>query len=125
MLLLDAASWAPTGGNVQAWTFIVLRESANVRKLKAVSPGMLGEPMAAIVICIDMDRVLKRGGATSPAISPPDGRCYGCSEHHAAGPGVGVGLLSYRLLQPGGGTNTPGSGPLGGSGTDHLSGLPG
>ncbi|MBM4465573.1 MAG: nitroreductase family protein [Chloroflexi bacterium] len=62
MLLLDAARWAPTGGDVQAWTFIVLREDANIRKLRAVSPGMLGEPTAAIVICTDMDRVLERGG---------------------------------------------------------------
>ncbi len=61
-LLLDAGRWAPTGGNVQAWAFIVVREEANLRKLRAVSPGMLGQPTAAIVLCTDVDRVLQKRG---------------------------------------------------------------
>jgi nitroreductase len=62
MRILDAGRWAPSGGNVQAWTFVVVREDTNLRKLRAVSPGMLGEPTVAIVLCSDQERILASGG---------------------------------------------------------------
>jgi nitroreductase len=49
--LLEAARWAPTGGNRQRWCFIVVEEPLRIRKLAAVSPGLLGQPAALIVLC--------------------------------------------------------------------------
>jgi nitroreductase len=51
--LLEAARWAPSGGNNQPWAFVVLREPANIRKVKMFSPGLGGVPTAIIVICSD------------------------------------------------------------------------
>ncbi len=49
--LLEAARWAPTGGNRQRWCFVVVQEPLRIRKLASVSPGLLGKPVALIVIC--------------------------------------------------------------------------
>lgn len=51
--LLEAARWAPSGSNNQPWAFLVLREPANIRKVKMFSPGLGGDPTALIVICSD------------------------------------------------------------------------
>lgn len=51
--LLEAARWAPSGGNNQPWAFVAIREPANIRKVKMFSPGLGGDPKALIVICSD------------------------------------------------------------------------
>jgi nitroreductase len=52
-VLLEAAQWAPSGGNIQPWAFVVIREPANIRKVKMFSPGLGGDPAALIVMCSD------------------------------------------------------------------------
>ncbi len=49
--LLEAARWAPTGGNQQRWCFVVVQDPLRIRKLASVSPGLLGRPAALIIIC--------------------------------------------------------------------------
>jgi len=61
-LILKAGIWAPSGGNVQAWRFIVVTEQKILNKLKLVSPGLLGVPQAIIVVCQDLVYALERGG---------------------------------------------------------------
>jgi len=56
--LLEAARWAPTGGNRQRWSFVVVQDPLHIRKLAAVSPGLLGKPAALVVICSE-----RSGGA--------------------------------------------------------------
>jgi nitroreductase len=51
--LLEAARWAPTGGNRQRWCLVAVREPLHIRKLASVSPGLLGKPAALVVICSD------------------------------------------------------------------------
>ena len=51
--LLQAARWAPSGGNQQQWCFVVVRDALQMRKVAAVSPGLLGQPGAIVVICAD------------------------------------------------------------------------
>ena len=51
--LLEAARWAPSGGNNQPWAFVAIREPTNIRKVKMFSPGLGGDPTALIVICSD------------------------------------------------------------------------
>jgi len=41
--LVEAGIWAPTGGNAQTWVFIIVTDSDQIQKMKAVSPGILGK----------------------------------------------------------------------------------
>ena len=51
--LLDAARWAPSGGNRQPWCFVVVRDALRLRKVAAVSPGLLGNPAALVAFCVE------------------------------------------------------------------------
>ncbi len=51
--LLEAARWAPSGGNNQPWAFVVVQEPANIRKVKMFSPGLGGDPVALLIVCCD------------------------------------------------------------------------
>lgn len=51
--LLEAARWAPSGGNQQQWCFVAVREGLRMRKIAAVSPGLLGRPTALVVVCVE------------------------------------------------------------------------
>jgi nitroreductase len=52
-VILDAARWAPTAGNRHLQRFVATDDAAVLRVLRAVSPGMLQRPTAAIAICTD------------------------------------------------------------------------
>jgi nitroreductase len=52
--LVEVACWAPSGGNRQAWRFIIVTDEKRLRALRMVSPGLMGEPPAAIVVCEDV-----------------------------------------------------------------------
>lgn len=60
--LIEAAIWAPSGGNAQTWIFIVVNEKSRIEKIRAISPGLLGDPTALIVVCQDKDLAYKKGG---------------------------------------------------------------
>ncbi len=60
--LIEAGIWAPSGGNWQTWRFVVLTEKVMLKKIKMVSPGLLGDPPALIAICQDIKEAEKRGG---------------------------------------------------------------
>lgn len=60
--VLQAAVYAPTGGNVQSWRFVVLEGLASINMIKAVSPGLLGNPPALIVIATDRAWAFDKGG---------------------------------------------------------------
>lgn len=51
--LLEAARWAPSGGNNQPWLFVVVQEQANIQKVKMFSPGLQGDPAALLILCSD------------------------------------------------------------------------
>ncbi len=60
--ILNAAIMAPTGGNIQPWRFIVVRDRVMLDLIKKVSPGYLGDAPLAIVICSDRDHSFRVGG---------------------------------------------------------------
>jgi nitroreductase len=62
--ILDAARWAPTAGNRHLQRFVATDDPATLRVLRAVSPGMLQRPTAAITICTD--RALAAGYGFPP-----------------------------------------------------------
>lgn len=51
--LVEAARWAPSGGNTQPWLFVVIRKQANIQKVNMFSPGLVGDPTALLVLCSD------------------------------------------------------------------------
>lgn len=79
--LLDAARWAPTAGNRHLRRFVATDDPAMLRVLRAVSPGMLQRPTAAITICTDRALATRYG-------LPPD----------APGLSVDVGTTMATLL---------------------------
>ncbi len=60
-LVLDAAVWAPSGGNAQTWRFIIVNDPEIMNKIKMVSPGLLGNPPAVIAICQDLKEAKRKG----------------------------------------------------------------
>ena len=61
--LVEAAAWAPSGGNAQTWRFVIVTDQAEVRRIKTVSPGLLGGPPALVAVCQDLAEARRRGGA--------------------------------------------------------------
>ena len=59
--LIEAAVWAPSGGNAQTWRFVVVRDVKRIRRLRVVSPGLPGPPPCVIVICQDLELAEQRG----------------------------------------------------------------
>jgi nitroreductase len=51
--LLEAAHWAPSGGNRQAWRFVAVQDRRKISMIKAFSPGLRGDPPLVIVACIE------------------------------------------------------------------------
>lgn len=60
--LLEAAQWAPSGGNIQPWQFIVLEDPKVLDLTRKISPGYLGEVPLAILICSDKEKAYRVGG---------------------------------------------------------------
>ncbi len=60
--LVEAGTWAPSGGNAQTWHFVVVTDSEQLRRIKTVSPGLLGNPPAVIAVCQDLGEAGRKGG---------------------------------------------------------------
>jgi nitroreductase len=59
--LVEAAVWAPSGGNAQTWRFVIVTDPARMRRIKMVSPGLLGNPPAVIAVCQDVAEAERKG----------------------------------------------------------------
>lgn len=62
--ILEAAIWAPSGSNEQAWYFVVIKSKKKIEKIKAVTPGMMADenPDIVIVACADKKRAYEVAG---------------------------------------------------------------
>jgi nitroreductase len=63
--ILQAGAAAPSGGNLQARNFILVRLPQNLAGLRSLAPGIIGEPQAIIAICLDNRRATELGGSGS------------------------------------------------------------
>ncbi|HDI11795.1 MAG TPA: nitroreductase family protein [Candidatus Acetothermia bacterium] len=70
--LVEAAIWAPSGGNAQTWHFVVITDPEQLRRIRTVSPGMLGNPPAAIAVCQDLVAARKKGGELGASLAVVD-----------------------------------------------------
>ncbi len=61
--VLEAGRASASGGNLQAWGFVLVAEPRRLAGLRALAPGMIGRPAAAIAICLDGERAARLGGA--------------------------------------------------------------
>lgn len=64
-ILIEAAVWAPSAGNRYPWGVIIVQQKKMIDMIKAVSPGMVGNPAALIILCADRDKALRIGGTGS------------------------------------------------------------
>jgi nitroreductase len=60
--ILEAGGASPSGGNAQAWTFIIVQFPRRLACLRSLAPGIIGNPTAVLVICLDEDRITKYSG---------------------------------------------------------------
>jgi nitroreductase len=67
--VLKAAAASASGGNVQPWGFVLVRDSQRLQALQALAPGIIGEPTAVVAICLDMQRAEQLGGAMGPKLA--------------------------------------------------------
>lgn len=70
--LLEAARWAPSGGNRQCWCFVVVTQSVLCDLIRKVSPGAMFRASAYIVICF----LPEQGGAKTSAETARMYECY-------------------------------------------------
>ena len=69
--VLEAGLWSPTASNIQPWEFVVVSEEYNIRRVRALSPGIFSDPSAIIVLAINRERA-KKGGPLGPEIALMD-----------------------------------------------------
>ncbi|MDH4207852.1 MAG: nitroreductase family protein [Anaerolineae bacterium] len=53
--LLEAARWAPSGGNQQRWRFVVVTSLSQRELIRKFAPGIFAMPAAFIVVCADKE----------------------------------------------------------------------
>lgn len=62
-LLIEAANYAPSAGNIYPWKLAVVQDRVLLRKIQSVSPGMLGHPTALIALCSDREKAQNKLGS--------------------------------------------------------------
>ncbi|MCK4368133.1 MAG: nitroreductase family protein [Dehalococcoidales bacterium] len=60
--LVEAAIWAPSAGNIHAWNIVILERKEDIERVKAISPGILGNPTALMILCADKRRAYDKRG---------------------------------------------------------------
>lgn len=60
--VVKAGAASPSGGNLQAWGFVIVQAVGSLKALRSLAPGIIGEPAAVIVICLDTTRASRMGG---------------------------------------------------------------
>jgi nitroreductase len=60
--VLEAGAKSASGGNVQPWGFVLVRSPERLAGLRSLAPGIIGEPVAAVAICLDAERAGSQGG---------------------------------------------------------------
>jgi nitroreductase len=61
--VLQAGAASASGGNVQAWGFVLVQAAERLAALRSLAPGIIGQPAAFIAICLDSERAARLGGS--------------------------------------------------------------
>lgn len=54
--LVEAAIWAPSGHRMYGWRILILQQQEIMGRVKAVSPGLHGNPTTLMILCRDRKR---------------------------------------------------------------------
>ena len=104
--ILDAARWAPSGGNLRPNRYIVIEDAETRRLIGLVSPGMFQRAPVLILICTNWDVAAEHN-------LPPTDRALlidvgtAAQTMMLAAHCVGLGIGSCYLLQQGSGETDP------------------
>lgn len=79
--LVETGCWAPSADNMQTWRFVIMTDEKRLGKLRMVSPGVLGEPPAA------MDAALAAYVITPAAHAEGLGTCIVAPQRAVSGAG--------------------------------------
>lgn len=89
--LAEIACWAPSAGNGQTWRFVLVADESRLRKLRMVSPGIFGEPPAAIVVCQDVSQKVRQRESSRATAAPTS---PGMAEY---GPAMDSAMAAYAI----------------------------
>ena len=98
--ILEAARWAPSGGNLRPNRYIVIEDAETRRLIRLVSPGMFQEAPLLILICTNMNVVAEGQVPTSDRALPIDVGTAAQTMMLAAH-ALGLATGPVTLLQPG------------------------
>lgn len=59
--VLRAIRWAPSAGNRRLHKVMVIEDKAEIARVRAISPGMFGDPPLLFVLCTDETQLEKEG----------------------------------------------------------------
>lgn len=94
--LIEAASMAPSGSNVQAWKFGLVTDPKLVRAVDRFSPGMGGNPPAVIAVCSDRRYALERGGVFATETMAQLDAAYASQNIMLAAHAMGLGTCAIK-----------------------------
>ena len=100
--LVEAGIWAPSGGNAQTWCFIIVTDGVSIRRLKMLSPGLLGNPPAVIVICQNIAEAERKGAKLGKEILSLMDSAMAAQNIMLAAYAEGLGTCIVRSFHPGG-----------------------
>jgi len=60
--LVEAAIWAPSGHRIYAFDIVILQRKEDIRRIKAISPGIHGNPQVLIILCVDRQKAFDKAG---------------------------------------------------------------
>lgn len=100
--LVEAGIWAPSGGNAQTWRFIIVTDDVSIRRLKMLSPGLLGNPPAVIVICQDIAEAERKGAKLGKEVLSLMDSAMAAQNIILAAYAEGLGTCIVRSFHPGG-----------------------
>ena len=100
--LVEAGIWAPSGGNAQTWCFIIVTDGGSIRRLKMLSPGLLGNPPAVIVICQDIAEAERKGAKLGKEVLSLMDSAMAAQNIILAAYAEGLGTCIVRSFHPGG-----------------------
>ena len=94
--LVEAAAWAPSASNVQAWRFCVVDDPELVRKLDLVSPGLSGKPPVIVVVLSDREYARAKGGQKAADEFAALDAAYACENLMLAAADAGLGTCAIK-----------------------------
>ena len=91
--LIEAASWAPSAGNIQPWEFIVVRNPETKRKLAeaALGQSFIEEAPVVIVVCADEERSARGYGTRGKTLYCIQDTAAAIQNIHLAAYALGLG----------------------------------